>query len=372
MKIAPRRVAVPASVAADVVEPRQAQGPAVRIARWASRHRSVILAVVATAIVVCGQLAEDLADSPPLQMLPPTMAIQRWTMIALVAYVFFTSAVVDWTVERALAAVRSIVKIDEASFRGYATRMGRLPARLDTILLISSALIVVILFGVVGSDLLLDDPVTGQSQHLPADPFAAGLILSAYTVIGWTVLRLVFGTARLAWLLFNLAREPLEITVFDTSRLIPFGNIALALAIVPAGVIVILIIGLGSPTTLLAWSVLVEATLASLLALLLPLLGIHRQMSRAKYAAMGELSVRLTELYHDVSHALPVEGSESTRLSNSANTLIQMRKAVQEMTTWPFRDTVAFGRAVLIALAPLIYTTLSELIRVFWIGPLAH
>ena len=48
-----------------------------------------------------------------------------------------------------------------------------------------------------------------------------------------------------------------------------------------------------------------------------------------------------------------------------------MRKAVQEMTTWPFRDTVAFGRAVLIAAAPLIYTTLSELIRVFWIRPLS-
>ena len=41
------------------------------------------------------------------------------------------------------------------------------------------------------------------------------------------------------------------------------------------------------------------------------------------------------------------------------------------MTTWPFRDTVAFARAVLIALAPLIYTTLAELIRFFVIGPLS-
>jgi hypothetical protein len=372
MKIASSTIAVPESVATDVVGPNQTPGPAIRFARWATRHLSVILAVVATAIVVCGQLAEDLADSAPLQMLPPTMAIQRWTIIALVAYVFGTSAAVDRTVQRALAAVRSVVKIDEADYSAYVTRMSRLPGRLDTVLLIASGLIAAILFGVLGSDLLLDDPITGQSQHLPTDPFAAGLILSAYTVVGWAVLRLVFGTARLAWFLFNLAREPLEISVFDTTRLIPFGNIALALAIVPAGVIVILIIGLGSPRTLLAWSVLVEATLASLLALLLPLLGIHRQMSRAKYAAMGQLSLRLTELYDDVSHALPREGPASSRLSNTTNTLIQMRKAVQEMTTWPFRDTVAFGRAVLIALAPLIYTTLSELIRVFWIGPLAR
>jgi hypothetical protein len=40
-----------------------------------------------------------------------------------------------------------------------------------------------------------------------------------------------------------------------------------------------------------------------------------------------------------------------------------MRKTVQEMTTWPFRSAVTFGRAVIIALAPLIYAFLSELIR---------
>ena len=42
------------------------------------------------------------------------------------------------------------------------------------------------------------------------------------------------------------------------------------------------------------------------------------------------------------------------------------------MTTWPFADTVAFGRAVLIASAPLIYTVLNELIKVFWIAPLSY
>lgn len=48
------------------------------------------------------------------------------------------------------------------------------------------------------------------------------------------------------------------------------------------------------------------------------------------------------------------------------------RPRVQEMTTWPFADTVAFGRAVLIASAPLIYTVLSELIKAFWIEPLSR
>ena len=42
------------------------------------------------------------------------------------------------------------------------------------------------------------------------------------------------------------------------------------------------------------------------------------------------------------------------------------------MTTWPFRGTLAFGRALLIASAPLIYAALSEIIRVWWLAPLTH
>jgi hypothetical protein len=59
-------------------------------------------------------------------------------------------------------------------------------------------------------------------------------------------------------------------------------------------------------------------------------------------------------------------------LNERTNTLLPLRKAVAETTTWPFADTVAFGRAILIASAPLIYTVLSELIKVFWINPLSR
>jgi hypothetical protein len=59
-------------------------------------------------------------------------------------------------------------------------------------------------------------------------------------------------------------------------------------------------------------------------------------------------------------------------LNARTNTLVPLRKTVHEMTTWPFRDTVAFGRAVLIASAPLIYTVRRVLITVFWINPLSR
>jgi hypothetical protein len=303
-------------------------------------------------------------------MLSPTWLLARWTVIALVAYVFVMFAVIEWMVERSLSAVRPAVLVDDATFESYRARMRRLPPAADAALLAASAVSAVILFVGLRSELLIDDPVTHAGLFLPSSPLLATVICADYTVIGWAFLRLIYGSGRLARLLAQLTREPLQIQVFDTTPLIPFGNLALTVALAPAGVIVILLIGLGTPTTPISWSVLIEATLVVVLALLLSLRHIHRQMAVAKDAALQTLSDRIAELYREVAGSVPADMSEAARLSNTSNSLFLMRKAVQEMTTWPFRNTVAFGRAVLIAAAPLIYTTLSQLINVFVINKL--
>ena len=372
MKTASSEAAAARETGAPVSALERATSALARPARRLARHRRWLLPLIGAVIVLAGQLLEDLADSSPLQMMPPTLLIQRWTVIALVVYLFGIWGVLQRTVEGSLTAVRPIVQVDDSAFHAYELRMRTLPIRSDLILLLASAVVTVALFAVLRADLLLDDPVTGAPQTLPSDLVTAVTILAAYTVVGWAFLRLVFAIASLARYLGALTREPLRINVFDTSELLPFGNIALVLALAPVGVIVILTIGLGRPTTPVSWSILVAATLATVLALLLPLLGVHRQMSAAKEAAAAALNGRITELYEAVSGPLPTEVEESARLSNSTNAVIQMRKAVQEMKTWPFRDTLAFGRALLLATAPLIYTTLSELIKIFWIGPLAR
>jgi hypothetical protein len=291
-------------------------------------------------------------------------------VIALVAYVFVMFAVIESVVERSLSAVRPAVLVDDATFESYRARMRRLPPAVDAALLAASAVSAVILFVGLRSELLIDDPVTHDGLFLPASPLLATVICAGYTVIGWAFLRLIYGSGRLARLLAQLTREPLQIQVFDTTPLIPFGNLALTVALAPAGVIVILLIGLGTPTTPISWSVLIAATLVVVLALLLSLRHIHRQMATEKDAALQTLSDRIAELYREVAGSVPEDMSEAARLSNTSNSLFLMRKAVQEMTTWPFRNTVAFGRAVLIAAAPLIYTTLSQLINVFVINKL--
>ena len=330
-----------------------------------------LLVIGAVAIVAAGQLVEDMADSGPIQMLTPGAAARRWTVIALVLYELVIAGVLSQVVRASLDSLRRVVKVDPATFQDYERRMERWGVRADAAVLLISGLIVTLLFWVLRLELLSDDPVTKLGTHLPSDPLRGGIVLAGYTVLGWAGLRLLIITIRLGRLLGRLSREPLEINVFDTTALLPMGNIALAVALAPAGIIAVLLIGFGGPTSPVSWATLLFATIASLLALLLPLRGTHRQMAHAKYSALTMLGTRLRTIYDEVSISPNIETVDTARMLNTTNTLIGLRNTALQMTTWPFRDTVAFGRAVLIASAPLIYTTLSELIKIFWLGPLA-
>jgi hypothetical protein len=329
-----------------------------------------LLVIVAVGIVAAGQLVEDMADSAPIQMLTPAAAARRWTVIALVLYELVIAGVLGQTVRGSLDSLRSVVKVERATFDEYERRLQRWHFRTDAAVLLVSGFIVAALFGVLRLELLSDDPVTRLGTHVPSDPIQGAIVLGGYAILGWAGLRLLVITVRLGRLLGRLSHEPLEINVFDTTALLPLGNIALAVAFAPAGIIAILLLGFGGPTSPVSWTTLMIATLASLLALFLPLRATHRQMAHAKYSALTMLGTRLRTIYDEVSISPNSETADTARILNTTNTLIGLRNTALQMTTWPFRDTVALGRAMLIASAPLIYTTLSELIKKFWIGPL--
>ncbi|HEX5591427.1 MAG TPA: hypothetical protein VFX65_14135 [Candidatus Limnocylindrales bacterium] len=337
--------------------------------QWGRRSPYVVL-VVAVMLVIAGQLAEDLADSEPLQLLAPLSAVRRWTLIVAVGYMLTISLVIDRLVLQSLTALDRLVKIRPERFRDYTDRMRRPGPGPDLAMLAASGLLVALLFLGLRSSLPIDDGVTNAEVFLPTHGLAAALVLVEYTLVGWAVLTLVWTTIRRARALGELSREPLHVDVFDTSNVLPLGNIALATALAPAGVIVILLLGLGAPSEPISWALLVLVSLASLLALLLPLRGIHGQMEGAKDRAISDINQRLRKSYDELRDSGTASPEAMGNLRNRVGTLIDLRRTVGEMTTWPFRDTIAFGRAVLIALAPLIYTVINELIKIFVINPL--
>lgn len=324
-----------------------------------------LLVIVAVGVVAAGQFIEDLTDASANELLTPPLAVRRWAIIALVLYELVIAGVVERTVRRSLISLQPVVRIDGPAFAAYQERMNRRDVRGSLLILVASAGIVALLFLVLGVEPLADDPTATARAHLPEQPISALLVLAGYTVLGWAGARLLAITLRLGRFLGRLSREPLHVNVFDTVNLLPFGNIALAVALAPAGIIAILLLGLGAPSGLLGWTALVLATMASVLALLLPLRGVHRQMYEAKDGALEMINARLTDVYDEVDRTPAVEPDHAARLNHTTSALTTLRKTVHEMTTWPFRDTVALARALLIASAPLIYTTLSEFIKIF-------
>jgi hypothetical protein len=335
------------------------------------RTPPLILLGVAIVLVIAGQLVEDIADSAPLQLLEPTTAVRRWTLIVAVVYMLVVSHAVDRYVQRSLATLDAVVHVAPARFAAYAAQMRRPGVAVDAVLIAISAVAVAALFWGIRTSLPIDDPVTNAELFVPAG-LGALVVLLQYTVIGWAVLTLVYCTIRRARALGSLSRERLDVDVFDTSNLLPLGNIALATALAPAGIVIILLFGFGRPTSPVSWTLLLGVTVASLLALLLPLRGIHHQMEVAKEAALGRLNAQLRAVYDQVNADKRLTLDEAATFNNRTSTLVNLRKTVGEMTTWPFRDTIAFGRAVLIATAPLIYTVINELIKIFFINPLAQ
>lgn len=332
-----------------------------------------LLVLVSVTLVAAGQFVEDLGDSPPLQMLSPQVSIPRWTIVAVVLYMLLMLKLLQRTVQMTVPCLQHATRLEESAFRRYVARMQRPTLALDVGLLLASAAIVVLLFPILRSPLpTTNDPVTGHPLQLPSDAASAFFVLVGYTLVGWCGLDLVYTTIRLARALGQIANEPLAVNVFDTTDLLPFGHIALVVSLAPAGVIAIFLFGLGQPNGPLSSAVLILATLAGVLSLVLPLRGVHRQMSRAKEHALAEMNQQLAAIYHELPAADGGDSASATLASTRTGTLVNLRKIVTEMPTWPFHDTAAFGRAFLVASAPLIYTVLSELIKVFFISPLTR
>jgi hypothetical protein len=339
-----------------------------------SGRTAVLIAIVTVALVIAGQVAEDFVDGAGLQLLPPSPSVPRWTVIAVAVYLVIVVEVVRGAARDAMVRLRPVVKIDDAAFDRYATRMGGHDRGLEVRLLAVSALVVLLLFPVLGVSLpTADDPVTGAAMFMPPSPIAAALVVLGYGALGWAGLRLVEITVRVARTLGRLSREPIEVNVFDTTHLLPLGNIALAASLASVGVIAIFLLGLGAPATVIGWAVLLLATSASVLALVLPLRGIHRQMRRAKDDALTGLNRQLSEVHALVGSGTPVMPDAPTlgQLNDRASLIVALRRVVAEMPTWPFRDTVAFGRAVLIASAPVIYAALNGLVDAFFVQRIA-
>ena len=189
-------------------------------------------------------------------------------------------------------------------------------------------------------------------------------ISANYVLLGWLLLSLAYAGVRHAQALSALAGAPLRVNAFDPSNLLPFGRLSLLHSLSVAGAILIPLILRGPPTQVTGYLVTL-LSVASLLAIFIPLWGVHRQIVNAKGAVSANIYEQLYEIQETLLHGTNVDAQTLKMLADRTGTLVNLRKTLLEAPSWPFRSEAALVRATLAATSPLIYFIINRLIQIY-------
>jgi hypothetical protein len=193
--------------------------------------------------------------------------------------------------------------------------------------------------------------------------FMLAFMVLTWAFLGWLLLSLGYASIRQARALGALAHCPLAFNIYDPSSLFPFGRLSLWHGLVITGLVMIPLILLGMPTQ--AGFLVVGVSIISLLAVFIPLWGVHEQISSAKAKALSAMNSQLFEVQAQWLNPLNHSADESKRMSDRINMLLTLRKVASESPSWPFKSEAALVRAVIAAASPLIYFFVNQLILRF-------
>lgn len=281
----------------------------------------------------------------------------RLLLGALAVYLLLAILFLKRQVLRGLFQLRRAIDLEAMELGGLLRSTVRPSRLIEFGLLAVSAIIVFALFVPVGSEF----PLGGTLAMVPSWPFA-GVMLITYILIGWLGLSLVHTAVQHALGLRRMASSPLIINVFDPDNLVPFGTMGMVHSMVLAGVIVLLMIPLGTPSGFSGLFVVGISSVGSLLALILPIWGVYVQTREAKERALNKIYDELGMIQEDLLGARQHSADE---LNARTNSLVNLRKIILEVPNWPFRSTTTVIRALTAATSPLIYFLLIEMVRAY-------
>jgi hypothetical protein len=338
-----------------------------RNARWTQWSMTIfdrlplpfnLTVLLLTLLMIAEQLLEISILYPSITDVELSELSLRFALPSLTVYMLLIMRVLKRRAVSAVVKLRPYVQISDEDYEEHVRRMVRPSRRGEAVTLIISILIVVGLFVLLGMPV----PTLGP---LPSSPPVAIFIMVAYILFGWLGLLFVYTGIKHSLGLGELARQPLTVNIFDPDNLLPFGNLSFVHSLALVGLVLILIILMGRPTTLTSLVPLGLATPASVLALIVPIWGVHRQIDYARERA----HVRICNELNDVHTALYAEKGTAQEdigaMADRTSALVNLRKMIQEAPNWPFRDTTAIARAITAAMSPLIYFILIETIRIY-------
>lgn len=324
----------------------------------------VILALLG-AVLIAAQLLLYAQRDPSGLYRQPVVLMRHLALPALTFYMLIMLRTLKHSAVAALQDLRSAVKVPDGDYDELVLRTIKTTPWHAIVLLVIAAASTLLWFVVLHGALPFNAlPQLGR-DYLSSNIPTALLTLVSYIVFGWAGLELVVATIRFGRGLGALAHHPLAVNVFDPTNLLPFGSLALLHSISVAGVVVGLLIMLGQPEFLLDYIVVILGSLTSVLALVLPLVGVRKRMLHAKHEAVEVIHHRLNDCQM-VLLALKDHDPDATKvLTNATDNLLSLRKNILAQPSWPFRNSLAVLRVTLTAFTPAAYFILNELIRAY-------
>lgn len=311
-----------------------------------------------TMLIVTEQLWEatqtKLVASPrPFAILKPWMVLPLLTI-----YMLWIWRALRRRTLHTLLALRPAVRAADEDYNTIARHMLR--TRRETYLGVAAItfLVVVLLFAGLHRSMPAYDDVNIPKENV----FIAAAVIASYTLFGWIGLSLSYDALMHAIGLGQLAKRPLALNVLDPSNILDFGRLSLWHSAALAGIILILVLALGPPQTIGIF-VLIITLGGSLLTLILPLWGVHRQIVATKDDALQKINSQLGEVQAAIMEASKLSGDTLDDLTNRIDKLVQLRSHILKAPNWPFRDTAAIARALTATTSPLIYLVLAALIE---------
>ncbi|HSN77970.1 MAG TPA: hypothetical protein VL334_23075 [Anaerolineae bacterium] len=321
-----------------------------------------VMAFLLGAVVLAEQIMEQSLLSPIDRFFAPDNLRLGLALPALTIYMLLAHKILKRSALPQLAQLRPAVLVDDTAYDTAVQRIVQTSPRAEAALLLAALAITTGWFVM----LRLPYPMMAAIPvHLPANLAQALLTLAAYTIFGWAGLALVWSTWRFGRGLGQLARQPLAINSLDPDDVLPFGRLSLRQSLTVAVTVLLFVIPLGAPGDLLEYGVLALASLASLSALIFPLLGVHGQMQQARDRITARISQELAGCQSRLMTCSEVSNEVLSELSDRTEKLIGLRSTVYRSPTWPFRNASSVVRVLLAALSPLLYFVLNEILRTY-------
>ena len=303
------------------------------------------------------QIAEQYLRDPGYEHIDLDAVTSRLVFVGLLVYILLHLRYLKRAAVRGLRALRPSVRVDDPTYESHVARALNANRLVELIMFLVATAITLLFF------LAPPREMVTAAGGLRGGTLLVFFVATTYAVLGWLVLTLLYTSIRYANGLGAMARCPLAVNVFDTGNLLPFGRLSLLFSLSTVGLILIPLIVLGPPRQ--AGILVIGISLLSLLALFVPLWGVHQQIVSAKQRVIVELAQGLMAIEAELTDVANADSEHLKMLWERTDTLLEFRRRIAGSPSWPFQDVGAIIRASAAALSPLVYLVLDQLIQAY-------